>query len=130
MRVVSCLLVIGAVSMFLMVGCQQKPPDPTPKPVGVQDPLNPGEIAGTGDVPPGPVATHGSDIGPVGDPGTVAPPTGGERTYTVKAHDGLMSIARTQLGNPHRWKEILQLNPDIKDPNQLKVGQVIKLPAK
>lgn len=48
--------------------------------------------------------------------------------YTVKKGDTLMSIAAAKLGAAKRWKEIKRMNPGIRDPKRLKVGQKIKLP--
>jgi nucleoid-associated protein YgaU len=50
------------------------------------------------------------------------------RTYTIKKGDLLRSIARTQLGDENRWKEIQSLNPSV-DPSKLVVGATLKLPA-
>lgn len=48
------------------------------------------------------------------------------RTYTVKKGDSLWKIARKQLGNPNRYKEIQAMN-DMKG-DLIRVGQVIQLP--
>lgn len=48
------------------------------------------------------------------------------RTYTVKKGDSLWKIARKQLGNPNRYREIQTLNGMKGD--LIRVGQVIKLP--
>jgi nucleoid-associated protein YgaU len=129
MRLVAILTVVSVVSFLFLTGCE-KPPPPVQNgpPIGTQAPPTGDELSGPGSIPPGTgtLPPGGSDIGPVGP---VTPGDG--HTYTVKAHDGLMSIARTQLGNEHRWKEILALNPEIQAPDyRLKVGQVIKMPAK
>lgn len=50
------------------------------------------------------------------------------KRYTVKAGDTLSSIAARLLGSPSRWHDIAAVNPSIRDPKALKVGQVIKLP--
>lgn len=52
------------------------------------------------------------------------------RWYQIKRNDRYVSIAREQLGNEHRWKEIYELNKD-KFPNasQIREGVRIKLPA-
>jgi nucleoid-associated protein YgaU len=117
---------------MFFAGCQPTAPKPATGPMNppvIQGPPTSGDM--TSEVPPG-TGTSTTVLPPApsdnGGPGPID--TSGARTYTVKAHDGLMGIARSQLGNEHRWKEILAINPEIKDPNQLKVGQVIKLPAK
>jgi nucleoid-associated protein YgaU len=56
----------------------------------------------------------------------VASKSGG--TYKIKKGDGLRSIARKELGDESRWKEIQSLNPDIQ-ANRLMVGDTIKLPV-
>jgi lysM domain protein len=49
-------------------------------------------------------------------------------TYTVKTGDYLMLIAKKELGNANKWREIYELNKDkIKDPNLIYPGQVFKL---
>ncbi len=51
------------------------------------------------------------------------------RIYTIKQGDkGFMSIARTVLGDVHRWKEIRDLNPGV-NSTKLRPGLQIKLPA-
>ena len=50
-------------------------------------------------------------------------------SYTVKPGDTLIGIARRQLGNAERWREIHELNADRIGPNAiLKVDMKIKLP--
>jgi nucleoid-associated protein YgaU len=51
-----------------------------------------------------------------------------KRTYTVKANDTFASIAYDQLGTSKRWKEITTLNH--MEPDQLRIGQVLRLPDK
>jgi len=51
--------------------------------------------------------------------------------YTVKSGDTLSKLAKQLFGNAKRYMEIFNLNKDIlKDPNLIKVGQVLKLPFK
>lgn len=54
----------------------------------------------------------------------------GKRTYKVKSGDSFYRIAREQLGNATRWKELLALNKTVVkgDPTQLQVGQTLVLP--
>ena len=53
----------------------------------------------------------------------------GERTYTIQKNDSYYSIAKKELGNAARWKELEKLNNGIASED-LRVGKVIKLPAK
>jgi nucleoid-associated protein YgaU len=48
-------------------------------------------------------------------------------TYTVKSGDCLMGIARERLGDPHRWREIANLN-GIGPPYTIYPGQELKVP--
>lgn len=57
--------------------------------------------------------------------GAPAPTSG--RTYTVVRGDSLSRIAQRQLGSAGKWPEIAKAN-GLRDPNQLKVGQVLRLP--
>ena len=52
------------------------------------------------------------------------------REYTVQKNDFLSKIAQEQLGAAHRWKYLYELNKDrIKDPNKLRVGQILLIPV-
>ena len=51
------------------------------------------------------------------------------KTYTVKSGDGLWNIAKKQLGDGNRWKEIHNLNLDkISNPNLIHAGLVLVMP--
>lgn len=51
--------------------------------------------------------------------------------YTVQAGDTLSKLAKAHLGDPKRYMEIFNLNKDVlKNPDLIKVGQKIQLPAK
>lgn len=50
------------------------------------------------------------------------------RRYTVRSGDTLWKIAGALLGDFSRWKDIAKLNK-LADPNRLKVGQVLLIPA-
>lgn len=83
----------------------------------------------------GPVVPAGRTAdgwGPAGSGGDVAPafrPTGA-RTYTVPAGGMRMpDIARAALGNPSRWKDIYNLNPQLPTDEVLPAGTLVKLPA-
>ena len=56
--------------------------------------------------------------------------TGGKRTYKVKSGDSFYRIAKDQLGNAERWKELLALNKTLVhgDPTALQPGQTLVLP--
>jgi nucleoid-associated protein YgaU len=55
-----------------------------------------------------------------------APASG--REYTIKSGDTLEGIARTELGDGQRWKQIVEMNPGL-DPKSLKIGRKIMLPS-
>lgn len=51
-------------------------------------------------------------------------------SYTVKSGDCLWNIAKKQLGDGSRWKEIYELNKDkIKNPNLIYPDQSLTLPS-
>jgi nucleoid-associated protein YgaU len=58
-----------------------------------------------------------------------APATG---TYTVRSGDSFYAIAEELLGSGARWPELLKLNHDLVkgDPQRLRPGMVLKVPAK
>jgi nucleoid-associated protein YgaU len=74
-----------------------------------------------------------ADIRVVGGAKTVAPtPVAAStpRTYTVQAGDTLSRIAKEHLGNAAAYMKIFDLNKDqLSDPDKIKPGQVLKLPA-
>jgi nucleoid-associated protein YgaU len=52
------------------------------------------------------------------------------RTYTVKAGDTLSKIAKEHLGNANAYMKIFEANRDqLSDPDKIKPGQVLKIPA-
>ena len=52
------------------------------------------------------------------------------RRYQIKKNDRYVSIAREQLGDVSRWREIYELNKEIfPDPEFIREGVRIKLPA-
>jgi len=52
------------------------------------------------------------------------------QTYTVVGGDSLSKIAKHFYGNASRWHEIFDANRDqISNPDLIRVGQVLKIPA-
>ena len=50
--------------------------------------------------------------------------------YTVQAGDTLSKIAKQYYGNANAYMKIFDANKDqLKDPNKIQVGQVLKIPA-
>ncbi len=65
---------------------------------------------------------------PVPEP--VPAPTVAEGGYVVKSGDCLWSIAQEAYGTGRQWQVIYNANKDsIKNPNDLRVGQVLVIPA-
>lgn len=54
----------------------------------------------------------------------------GSRTINARAGDTLSKIAARELGDSKRWKEIRDLNPNIRDPNHITTGTDIRIPPK
>lgn len=68
-----------------------------------------------------------ADIQVVGGPTAAAAVT---ETYTVQAGDTLSKIAKAKLGDPNAYMKIFEANRDLlTDPNKIKPGQVLKIPA-
>jgi nucleoid-associated protein YgaU len=62
--------------------------------------------------------------------GASAPAAAQARTYTVKPGDTLSAIAKAQLGNANDYMKIFEANRDqLSDPDKIKPGQVLKIPA-
>ncbi len=61
--------------------------------------------------------------------GGQAPALVGE-TYTVQAGDTLSKIAKARLGDAKAYMKIFEANRDLlSDPDKIKPGQVLKIPA-
>jgi nucleoid-associated protein YgaU len=52
------------------------------------------------------------------------------RTYTVDSGDNLSAIAKQELGDANRWREIYELNKDVigGNPDLIQPGMELKLP--
>ncbi len=62
--------------------------------------------------------------------GGEAPAAAAAKTYTVKSGDTLSAIAREQLGDGTAYMKIFEANRDqLSDPDKIKPGQVLKIPA-
>jgi nucleoid-associated protein YgaU len=74
-----------------------------------------------------------ADIQVVAQPQTVGTSGSGassSRTYTVKSGDTLSKIAKEHLGDAGSYMKIFDANKDqLSDPDKIKPGQVLKLPA-
>ena len=66
---------------------------------------------------------------PVINPAAAVPPSVPSTEYIVKDGDNLWKIAEQQLGNGMRYKEILLLNPTVKENQTLVVGTKLKIPS-
>jgi nucleoid-associated protein YgaU len=70
------------------------------------------------------------NTGATGTAGTAAPAAAAS-TYTVKSGDTLSKIAKELLGNASAYTQIFEANRDqLSDPDKIKPGQVLKIPAK
>jgi nucleoid-associated protein YgaU len=79
-----------------------------------------------------------ADIKVVAPPAAAAPakpaaapaPAPAAKTYTVRAGDTLSKIAKAELGNANDYMRIFDVNRDqLSDPDKIKPGQVLKIPA-
>ena len=60
----------------------------------------------------------------------VSAPVSSMKTYTVKSGDTLSKIAKEYLGNANDYMKIFDANRDqLTDPDKIKPGQVLKIPA-
>ena len=122
--IVTALAVLAG--LVTLAGCQKPqtmviapPPEQAPPPAAEPPPAPPVEPkTAVKDEPPG-EPKPGAEEGP-NKPGT--------RVYVVQKGEGLMAVARKELGDARRWKEILPLNPGLTEKN-VKAGQSILIPA-
>lgn len=76
--------------------------------------------------PPAPAQPATATVQPAPRPTDTAPKNS---NYTVKSGDCLWNIAKKQLGDGSRWKEIYDLNKDkIKNPNLIYPNQSLTMP--
>ncbi|MFF1557999.1 LysM peptidoglycan-binding domain-containing protein [Streptomyces sp. NPDC058279] len=64
-------------------------------------------------------------------PAAPKPPSEAQRTYIVKTGDSLSAIARRELGNEGRWRELYAMNKSVVGPNpdMIRPGMVLMLPS-
>ncbi|MEW6595092.1 MAG: LysM peptidoglycan-binding domain-containing protein [Thermodesulfobacteriota bacterium] len=62
--------------------------------------------------------------------GTVALAGGGATTHKVKKGDTLWDISGSHLKDPKAWPKVWKANPQIRNPDRIKPGQVVQLPGK
>lgn len=71
-----------------------------------------------------------ADIKVTGDGGAGAGAAQAQKTYTVQSGDTLSKIAREHLGDANAYMKIFNANKDqLSDPDKIKPGQVLKIPA-
>jgi nucleoid-associated protein YgaU len=55
--------------------------------------------------------------------------TATQKTVAVQRGDSLWRLAQQHLGRGSRWPELLAVNPRIADPNQIRAGAQVNVPA-
>ncbi|MBL0370769.1 tetratricopeptide repeat protein [Rhizobium sp. KVB221] len=80
----------------------------------------------TEEAPAQPAGADDTGVKPT-DAGATSP---ADQSHTVVKGDSLWNIAREILGDGHRFREIIDLNPELRRyPDRLQPGQLLKLPA-
>jgi nucleoid-associated protein YgaU len=80
--------------------------------------------------PVAPQTVQVKDTFPTAAPTPAVQPEAAQSVYVVVEGDNLWKIAKKQLGNGARYKEILSLNPNISKDKPLVVGEKLTLPAR
>ena len=79
---------------------------------------------------PEPVPEPAPEPVPAPEPEPAPAPTVAEGSYVVKSGDCLWSIAQNAYGTGRQWNVIYEANKAaIKNPNDLRIGQVLVIPA-
>jgi len=61
---------------------------------------------------------------------TTAPPPPAAQTYSVQSGDTLSKISKHFYGDANKYMKIFEANREtLKDPDKIKPGQVLKIPA-
>ncbi|MCB1764760.1 MAG: LysM peptidoglycan-binding domain-containing protein [Candidatus Competibacteraceae bacterium] len=108
--------VLSLTAAVLFGACAQNPSE--------SDVSEPGSAASTSGEPP--VLTESTPGQPPAAPGPVALRPDHPQTYTVVPGDTLWSIAGRFLQNPWQWREIWRQNPQIRNPNRIYPGNVLR----
>ena len=120
---------MAALLALVVIGCNKKDNAPAPAPAPQMEPMP----KPTSQAPLKPADEElSTSPTPSVKPAPIPPdvkPASGSHKYVVKKGDTLIGIARRELGNEHRLGDLKAANPGI-DPNKLKEGQEINLPAK
>jgi nucleoid-associated protein YgaU len=87
-------------------------------------------VQGRADTVPGSGPTGKPDFSNVQGHADTVPADAGNATYTVQKGDTLSAIAQQHYGKASRWHAIFEANRDqLDDPDLIRPGQVLKLPA-
>jgi nucleoid-associated protein YgaU len=61
---------------------------------------------------------------------SIAPPPPQQQTYSVQSGDTLSKISKRFYGDANKYMKIFEANRDtLSDPDKIKPGQVLKIPA-
>jgi len=72
---------------------------------------------------------HNEIVADIKATGAAATTASSNTTYTVQSGDTLSKIAKQTLGDANAYMDIFNANRDqLTDPNQIKPGQVLKIP--
>ncbi len=110
-----------------------QPASPTATPAAMPAPANAAPAAAPAN--PAPAAANPAvtpkapGVGTTNPVETPSASTAMPAAYVVKKGQSLWSIAAERLGNGERYREIIELNPQLRDPGQLETGMELKLPA-